>query len=205
MTILRTGQSPQPSSPALSRTNTLQFCVLMVLFASGTSPLLYPAEAASLTRASLAERDAVPGTGRREIVDPCLGFHWQLIPDPSHAGRPGRLVLLNQDVQSSSQSAIHRSPGEIDSATNSPALIILAGAHVIVHQETGVVRARLNAIALESVGLGQRLRVRLLLGTAMARNAEPTSPGMVVSALATGYGEVRWTDSSLRLSLERGN
>jgi ribosomal protein L35AE/L33A len=199
MTIAGTEQSLQREYSARSRAKILRLCVLAALFTSGTAPLLCLAQAASLTH-----KDAIPRTARREITDPCLGFHWQLIVDPSRAGSPGRLVLLDQEDQSHSSPASRRSSEVIRSEAKTQPLI-LAGARVVVHQETGVVRARLNAIALDSAGLGQRLRVRLILAPALTRNAELTSAGMVLSTLATGTGAVLWADSQSMTPLERGN
>jgi hypothetical protein len=146
---------------------------------------------------------ALPGTARgeirREIADPCLGFHWRLIVDPAGQGRPGRLVLLDQNgtTAGGSASSAHTVLAPAASAPESALVIIRAGEHVVVDQDTGVVRARLNAIALESAAFGQRLRVRLIVGpglprNGLSRNAELTAPGPVVSALATGVGEARW-------------
>lgn len=139
-------------------------------------------------------RGTAPGEIRREITDPCLGYHWRLIVDPAGQGRPGRLVLLAQNGTTAHDSAsgAHTVLTPVASAPESALVIIRAGEHVVVDQDTGVVRARLNAIALESAASGQQLRVRLIVGRGLSGNAELTAPGPVVSALATGAGEARW-------------
>ena len=157
--------------------------------------------------ALIALRDKAPGEIRREIADPCLGFHWRLIVDSAGQGRPGRLVLLDQNgtTAGGSVNGAHTMLAPAASRLDSALVIIRAGEHVVVDQDTGVVRARLNAIALESATSGQRLRVRLIVGpglsrnglsrNGLSRNAELTAPGPVVSALATAAGEVRWPSS----------
>lgn len=144
--------------------------------------------------APVALRDTARGEIRREIADPCLGLHWRLIADPAGQGRPGRMVLLDQNGATAygSVSGGHTMLAPAASTLDSVSVIIRAGDHVVVDQDTGVVRARLNAIALESAASGQRLRVRLIVGPGPSKNAELTAPGPVVSALATAAGEVRW-------------
>ena len=163
-------------------TTLLACCIGQVLISS------------SVWAAPIALRDTARGEIRREIADPCLGFHWRLIADPAGQGRPGRLVLLGQNgtTAGGSVSEAHTVLAPVASAPDSASVIIRAGEHVVVDQDTGVVRARLNAIALESAASGQRLRVRLIVGPGLSRNAELTAPGPVVSALALGAGEVRW-------------
>jgi len=180
------------SGPARTEGFDGQRYLLAVLFTSCLALLLTsgPAHAAPM-------RDAVPGTTRPDIVDPCLGFRWRLIVDPSYPSRPGRLVRLdqnNRDDRSRGLSAHDLSLRETAAATSVLPLVIRAGARVVVDQETGAVRARLNAVALESAALGHRLRVRLVLGPGMGRNAEATSPGPVISVSATAAGVVSWSD-----------
>ncbi len=169
--------------------------LLTILLACGIAQMLM---LSSAWAAPVVLRDTAPGEIRREIADPCLGLHWRLIVDPTHPGRPGRLVLLDQNdtVAGSKVDGTHMLAP--DSFTfDLASILIRAGEHVVVDQDTGVVRARLNAIALESAAPGQRLRVRLIVGpglsrNGLSRNAELTAPGPVVSALATAAGEVRW-------------
>lgn len=173
------------------RTNVLACCIAQILMFSSASA------------APVALRDTASGEIRREIADPCLGFHWRLIVDPAGQGRPGRLVLLDQNgtTAGGSMNGAHTVLASAASMLDSASVIIRAGEHVVVDQDTGVVRARLNAIALESAASGQQLRVRLIVGpglsrNGLSRNVELTAPGPVVSALATGAGEVRWLGSS---------
>jgi hypothetical protein len=138
----------------------------------------------------------------REFVDPCLGSHWQLQIDPAHRDRPGRLVLMDssdgrQSVGASEDASERHKLDEAgnpsqasqnDTSSSSSPLAIRAGEHLIVDQDSQVLRARFQAIALESAQIGQRMRVRLSATTTLPQSLK----GAVISVVATGTGQARW-------------
>jgi hypothetical protein len=117
---------------------------------------------------------------QRQIVDPCLGTRWQLVPNALHPEQPGRLILAD--------STIIRPLKPDSGATPASSPVIRAGDRVTVFQSTSVLRARLAAVALESAAAGQTMRVRLLAGTE-TRNG---SQGTVVDVRAIAVGEASW-------------
>jgi hypothetical protein len=138
----------------------------------------------------------------REFIDPCLGSRWQLQIDPAHPDRPGRLILISSgDVRQSargdeSASEMFRLDETVNPSWESRSHIpnltlpvaIRAGEHLIVEQDSRILRARFQAIALESARVGQRMRVRLSAGATM-----PVSmTGAVISVIATGAGRAMW-------------
>lgn len=130
-----------------------------------------------------AERPA--GEFRREILDPCLGSRWQLVTDPAHPEWPGRLVLVEPPVSLPSAPAA-------PSPTSPPApFAIRAGDRLTVDQQTSVLHARLQAIALESARAGQTTRVRLAAGTHSARGWD----GTVIAVVVTAPGQASWLAS----------
>ena len=170
----------------------LQTFLLRTLLVLGAAQMLM---LNSTWAAPITLRDSIPGEIRREIADPCLGLHWRLIVDPSSSGKPGRLVLLDQNgtVNGSKVDGTHMLPAT--ATFDLASVLIRAGEHIVVDQDTGVIRARLSAVALESAVAGQRLRVRLIVGSGLSRNTELTAPGPIVSTLATGAGEARWVST----------
>lgn len=105
----------------------------------------------------------------REIDDPHNGDRWLLVRDDSHPGGPGRLLLVSAvRVQA-------RAAGlEVKTETQAP--IIRGGEKVIVEQNTAVVEARLEAVAMGPAWAGSSFNVRLTIG------------GRVVRAIAAGQG-----------------
>jgi hypothetical protein len=154
-----------------------------------------------------AERPA--GEFRREILDPCLGSRWQLVTDPAHPEWPGRLVLVEPPVSLPSAPAAPSGalravalPAAIPasfqplslapSPTSPPApFAIRAGDRLTVDQQTSVLHARLQAIALESARAGQTTRVRLAAGTHSARGWD----GTVIAVVVTAPGQASWLAS----------
>jgi flagella basal body P-ring formation protein FlgA len=66
--------------------------------------------------------------------------------------------------------------------------VIRAGDRVTVDQETQVLHARFQAVALESAAVGQRMKVRLGTGTHSAQGLD----GTVIAVLATAAGQAQW-------------
>ena len=124
---------------------------------------------------------------QRQIVDPCLGTRWQLIADSQHPERPGRMVLLTSGVYRVSNPSHDGStlpPAPVPTALP----VIRAGDRITVLQQTSILRARLQAVALESAATGQTLRVRLLGGT----DTLTGNRGTVVDVRAVQAGEAEW-------------
>ncbi len=84
----------------------------------------------------------------------------------------------------------NRWPGETQIDPSSPALprVIRAGDTVTVDQQTPLLRARFQAVALESAAVGQRMHVRLGDGTHSARALD----GAVIAVIATAAGQTQW-------------
>jgi hypothetical protein len=139
------------------------------------------------------------GEIHNEIADPCLGHHWQLVIDPTHPGWPGRLILLDQKAQSAQNPQNRNQPdnrmqaGLKRSVSDMQSMVIRAGDRVTVDQDSGVLDARFEAVALESAWTGEKLRVRLIVaGRRQGQNSELNAPGPVIPVVATGIGLARW-------------
>jgi hypothetical protein len=140
--------------------------------------------------AEAAHRQLPIGTqapSQRDIVDPCLGIRWQRVADAQHPERPGRLVPVDSGVVRVSNPS---SPGSaLLPAPSTAALpVIHAGDRIAVSQQTPILRARFQAVALESGAAGQTLRVRLL-GSAQTLTG---NRGTVVDVRAVQAGEAVW-------------
>jgi hypothetical protein len=107
----------------------------------------------------------------REIDDPHTGGRWLLMPDPVHPAGPGRLVLAGEV-----HLAIPR-PGAL--AVEQPRRVIRAGDRLIVEENSAVVEARLEAVALGPAVIGSTLDVRLEIGGKVVR-AVALAPGRAV-------------------------
>jgi hypothetical protein len=123
--------------------------------------------AATRILVSSAGLEPVPGEIVREIDDPHTGARWLLMRDPSHPAGPGRLVLAGGFRN-------HLRPG--DPGVEPSRTVIRAGDRLVVEENTPVVEARLEAVALGPAVLGSPLEVRLKIG------------GKVVRAVALGPG-----------------
>jgi hypothetical protein len=104
----------------------------------------------------------------REIDDPHTGGRWLLTRNPLHPAGPGRLVLARE-----MRIAVLR-PGV--PLVEPPHPVIHAGDRLVVEENTAVVEARLEAVALGPAMAGSPLDVRLKIG------------GKVVRAVALGPG-----------------
>lgn len=118
----------------------------------------------------------------REIDDPHTGDRWLLVRAIRNPGGPGRLVLAGRLTQVATEGLQRPLDGRRPQwpAIFSP--IIHAGERVILEQNSPLVRASLEAIALESAALGTSLNVRLAIG------------GKIVRACAVGRGRAALAD-----------
>jgi hypothetical protein len=107
----------------------------------------------------------------REIDDPSSGARWLLVREMEHPGGPGRLVEVFP-----AQSSGRRIEAAASVAQPVPRPAIRAGDRLIVEENTAVVEARLEAVALGPAAVGSELGVRLKIG------------GKVLRAVALGPG-----------------
>lgn len=127
----------------------------------------------------------------REIDDPHTGARWLLMRDSGHPGGPGRMVLafaprgqalsnagngVANEVRSETRIETRSDSGQ-SLAGNAPAPpVIRAGDRLTVEENTAVIEARLEAVALNPAAIGSPLNVRLAIGGRVVR----------VVAVATG-------------------
>ncbi|WP_263352133.1 hypothetical protein [Acidicapsa acidisoli] len=181
---------------AISRTSALAGCLMLVApvwhvpFALCSSPV---------------DPLRAPGEAGREFVDPCLGSHWRIQSNAEHPGWPGRLVLVNAGAgpdRGGNSAAATGSAGNGSNQVSLPAgngsqfspnitrpLAVRAGDRLIVEQDSAVLHAEIEAVALESARTGDSVRVRLSAGSTTPHGIA----GKVVSVIATGAGQARWT------------
>jgi hypothetical protein len=108
----------------------------------------------------------------REIDDPATGDRWLLVRDTDDPGGPGRMVLAARGQSVPAGSARGRT-----SAVRAAVLpVIRAGERVIVEENTPIVEARLEAVALVPAQAGSVFKARLQIG------------GKVVRVVALGPG-----------------
>ena len=111
----------------------------------------------------------------RQIDDPGTGRRWLLERDPAHPGGPGRLVDISGRAIEPAMNA------GAQAAVPSPFRpVIRAGDRLVLSQETAVVSARFEAVALEPAAIGKEFKVRLKYGGKV----------MVAVALAPGLAKV---------------
>jgi hypothetical protein len=112
----------------------------------------------------------------REIDDPHSGARWLLMRDRNHPAGPGRLVLVAAPGR-------HAGPGvpvgtlfTTSTVLIPPRPVIRAGDRLVVEENTAVIEARLEAVALGPATLGSTFDVRLKMGGKVAR-AVALAPG----------------------------
>ena len=99
----------------------------------------------------------------REIDDPHSGDRWLLMRNPTCPGGPGRLVLAAAVPSGARQS-------RAEGSSPSPVLTVIhTGDRLIVEENTPLVAARLEAVALGPASPGSPLKVRLALGGRVVR------------------------------------
>ena len=122
----------------------------------------------------------------RAIDDPATGSYWLLERDPDHPGGPGRLVMVSATTAEGApaggpkQTMVRSATGVAASMAAAP--VIRAGDRLVVEENTAVVRARLEAVALGPAMRGGRFEVRLAIG------------GKAVRAVALGAGRAVFAD-----------
>jgi hypothetical protein len=138
------------------------------------------AHSAVLSSSHSRREISVDGRIFREIRDPHSGMCWLLVRDEAHPGGPGRLVLAEETspLQSGDRQALNRAESRqaAESFTGTSVPVIRAGDRLIVEEETPVIAARLEAVALGPAAVGGEFEVRLKMG------------GKVMRAVAQGPG-----------------
>ncbi len=150
----------------------VQPCAAQAPAAGQTAPL-----AVETSSSAPASRKAAAGAIVREIDDPHNGNRWLLVRDPDRPAAPGRLLLPSAQPGSPAQSAL--------ALPASPVPVIHTGDRLIVEQNSALVRARLEAVALSAALLGSPLKVRLVPGGAVVP-AVALGPGRAAFASETG-------------------
>ena len=135
----------------------------------------------------------------REIDDPHTGARWLLSRDSIHPGGPGRMVLaaeargralnnvgngVGNAVRSEARVGIQGDPAQYQPASAPAQPVIRSGDRVIVEENTAVVEARLEAVALNPAAIGSGLNVRLTIGGRVVR-AVALAPGRAAFAAET--------------------
>ena len=110
----------------------------------------------------------------REIDDPHTGIRWLLMRDPRHPGGPGRLVRVE-----SARNQTRRDKAGVEPFQGELRPFIHAGERLIVEENTPVVEARLEAVALGPAVAGSPLDVRLKIGGKVVR-VVASAPGRAV-------------------------
>jgi hypothetical protein len=100
----------------------------------------------------------------REIDDPSSGTRWLLFRDPIHPGGPGRLVPLGPWPLALGPSSSVPGPWRLALRP-----VIHSGDRIVVEQNTPVIEARFEAIALGPAVPGATLQARLRIGGRVVR------------------------------------
>lgn len=113
-----------------------------------------------------------------DLSDPISGLHWRRLTDPANPAAPPRLVLGRN---------VGAEPGG-RSVSTKHASCVHAGDRVRLRREDGgTVQMSLEATALESGNIGDRVRARIVLTGALVE-MKISGPGLGV----LGKGSDRW-------------
>jgi predicted secreted protein len=115
----------------------------------------------------------------REIDDPHNGDRWLLMRDDKHPGGPGLMVLAATARMGPGDPGNPSSSIQVGPEVSTPAPIIRVGDRVIVEENTAIVEARLEAVAMGPALAGVPFNVRLSIGGRVVR-AVATTPGRAV-------------------------
>ena len=115
----------------------------------------------------------------RMIRDPHTGMLWLLKRDAGNPAGPGRMVLLNREDGAQFESAIAKG-GTPMMSREVQHLVIRSGDRLVLEENSSIVEARLEAIALGPAAEGAEFKVRLAIG------------GKVVQAVALGPGRAEF-------------
>jgi hypothetical protein len=167
--------------------------LLVLAFASGASGQADVHSVAGLEPgAGPSASSVVPVRARsaqvvRAIDDAATGSRWVLVRDGRHPGGPGHLILAGsfpaQDVRNESGPAVVSGSTEPYPALPPP--VIRAGDRLIVEENTPVVEARLQALALGAAAPGSAFPARLEIGGKVVR-VVALGPGRAALAAQTG-------------------
>ncbi len=129
-------------------------------------------ESAPDPRMSITSSGPVAQEIFREIDDPNSGTRWLLLRDQQNPAGPGRMV---QAAEARRRFGTIPAP-EGPTADPAPRPIIHAGDRLIVEENTPIVGAHLEAIALGPAAAGSLIKVRLRIGGRSVR-ATALGPG----------------------------
>ena len=125
-----------------------------------------------------AQMPAALGQAVREIDDPFNGARWLLVRDNESPAGPGRLVLVEPGRGNAPQSRPTGAPW-MNASSAQP--VVRAGDRLVVEENTAVVEARLEAVALGPAAAGMMFDARLRIGGHVVR-AVALAPGRAVLA-----------------------
>jgi hypothetical protein len=145
----------------------IRLVALLLAFAFALAAYGQAGVAATRILVSSSGLEPVAGEIVREIDDPHTGARWLLMRDPSHPSGPGRLVLAG---------VFRNRLRPIEPGVEPPRPVICAGDRLVVEENTAVVEARLEAVALGPAVIGSLLDVRLKIGGKVVR-AVALAPG----------------------------
>lgn len=103
----------------------------------------------------------------REIDDPHNGDRWLLVEDRSHPGGPGRLLRVPaRDLRprEAPVSLARERANGVASTAATESTIVHAGDRVVIEENTPLVEARLEAVAMGPALPGSSFRARLSIG-----------------------------------------
>ena len=132
-----------------------------------------------LVSAPVRNQDSAAPAGQllREIDDPHNGNRWLLTSDESHPGGPGLLTLVaTARINAAGNPAAPGRPTQTATEAEIPAPIIRSGDRVIIEENTPVVEARLEEVAMGPALAGAPFIVRLSIGGKVVR-AVAIAPG----------------------------
>jgi len=118
----------------------------------------------------------------REIDDPRNGTRWLLMRNLRYPGGPGRLVPASEPRIADSENALQK-VAQQQPVRAGMQLVVRAGDRLVVEENTALVDARLEGVALGPAAIGSSLNVRLAVGGNVVR-ALALAPGR--AALAPG-------------------
>lgn len=152
-------------------------CLVTVLATGGAQAVAQaknqPDSSLRIVSGTVSVPAQIAGPVIREIDDPHSGARWLLMRDRNHPAGPGRLVLVT-----AASGQVRPSGGGLSGSTDliPPRPIIRAGDPLVVEENTAVIEARLEAVALGPAMLGATFDVRLKIGGKVAR-AVALAPG----------------------------
>jgi hypothetical protein len=138
--------------------------LVMISSPGPSSP--YPALSGAIVREDIV----------REIDDPGNGDRWLLMRNGSHPAGPGLLKLVSAVGAGRTDPSRAR---QTTPAADTPPPVIRAGDRVVVEENTAVVEAHLEAVAMSPAWAGSAFDVRLSIGGRMVR-AVAQGPGRAV-------------------------